>query len=404
MKARLFLLCLFSLLLLSGCHVGRFFWWNFADHDDFKKFQNAEVKAKPSSKAFQFHPRTADTTLQLPRSITIQGEEIPFEEYIQKDKTLAFLIIRNDSVLYEKYFRKQDETSLFTSFSVAKSFVSSLVGIAIAEGHIKSVHDPITRYLPELDKSFDEVTLEHLLNMRSGITFNEGYFNPFGHVAKFYYGRNLKKYVGKLEAGGEPNAAFEYRSGNTQLLAMAVERVTGKALTEYLSEKIWQPLGMQSDASWSMDSKKRQQAKAFCCLNAIARDYARFGRLYLHGGEWQGQQIVPKAWVEKSRHSLDSNAFMYAYQWWHNNKVLKVSPDTTLQIPHWVLRKNSEGKPERVAFPQDDFYARGILGQYIYVHPPSNTLILRFGETDKDVNWPRFFRQVTLAIAPKDKK
>ena len=197
----------------------------------------------------------------------------------------------------KSYYRGNDETLQVPSFSMAKSFTSALMGIAVSEGYIEDVHDPVTKYLPELkDPALKDVTLEHLLNMRSGIKSREFYYSPFSDVAKYYYGRNIPKYVKKTKVEREPDERFHYNSLNTQLLGMTVKRATGKPLATYLEEKIWKPLGMEFPASWSIDSRTSATEKAFCCINARARDYAKFGRLYLNKGRWNGKQIIPM-WV-----------------------------------------------------------------------------------------------------------
>ena len=267
----------------SSCHVGRYFYWNFADTGDMNKFDNVPIQKGTTS--FQFHE--VQNTSSVPEFIlNKKGEAVTFDEALEKNGTTAFLVIQKDTILYERYFDQYSPDTQHPSFSVAKSFVSALIGIAIDEGKIQSVHDPIRNYLPELDSSFDPVTIEHILNMQSGVKFSEGYFNPFGEVAKFYYGTALKKFVNKLKVIEQPGTSWKYISGNTQLLSLALEKATGQSLPSYLEEKIWIPLGMEYDASWSIDSKKNKTAKAFCCLNARARDFAKFGRLYLNKGNW----------------------------------------------------------------------------------------------------------------------
>lgn len=360
MKIRL-LPVFFLALFLSSCHVGRFFVWNFADLNDSRRFASMPVEQK--APAFQFAARDSSRSpLALPKTV----EDKAWEQFLQDEQTVGFLIIRNDTILYERYFDGYDESKEVPSFSVAKSFVSALVGIAIAEGHIGGTHEPITKYLPELKRAgFEKITIAHLLLMRSGIRYNEGYYNPFGHVAKYYYGTNLARYIRQLKIKEAPNERFEYISVNTQLLGFIVERATGKKLADYLSEKIWQPLGMEYPASWSIDSRRHANAKAFCCINARMRDYAKFGRLFLKKGNWQGQQIISSAWVEQS--TTPANNGLYSYQWWH---------------------VRSASKP--------NFMARGILGQYIYVQPDKNIIIVRLGKRDRYA-WGTLFARLAEA-------
>lgn len=360
-------------ILCASCHVGRFFIYNFADIGDYKKFPVHNI-AK-SGETFHFSaPGPADTlSVRLPKEVTVKNNTWSFDRYLEQTGTVAFLVIRHDSIYYEKYFDGYHQASIIPSFSVAKSFVSALVGIAINEGYIKGVDEPFVHYFPELDSvRFGKITIRHLLDMQSGLAFDEGYANPFGDVAKYYYGRRLERYIRKIRISEAPGQRFRYISLNTQLLGMIVSRATGRPLAAYLQEKIWEPLGMESDASWSIDSRKGQTEKAFCCLNAIARDFAKFGRLYLQGGRWHGRQLVPESWVKEStRGTREKNNMIYSYQWWHNQAPGAFSPD---------------------------FYAHGLLGQYIYVHPASGLIMVRLGRKEgKFADWANIFLKIAEA-------
>ncbi len=235
-------------MLLTSCQLGRFVFYNFADIKDHKKFQSRKLMADSLRYNFQ-----TTNSGKFPKEL----DGIQFDKYLEANKTVAFLIIKNDTIQYEKYFKGYDKQSIVPSFSMAKSVTSILIGCAIDEGLIQSVEEPIINYIPELKKNgFDRVTIKHLLQMTSGIEFNESYINPFGDAASFYYGRNLRKQIGKMKLKAEPGKQFEYVSGNTQLLGLVLERsLRGKTITTYLQEKIWTPLGMEYDASWSIDQK-----------------------------------------------------------------------------------------------------------------------------------------------------
>ncbi|MBK8612280.1 MAG: serine hydrolase [Flavobacteriales bacterium] len=355
------------LLLASGCTVGRFVKWNFADRRDYRKFPTRPLPASPQP----FHYPVAAQELG-PRKVTENGKEVPLDAWLADHKTVAFLVIRRDTILYERYFKGYDTTQVHPSFSMAKSVVSMLIGTAIADGLIRDVQQPITDFIPELKANgFDAVTIEHVLQMTSGIDFQESYVNPFGTVAKFYYGRQLTKYTLDLKLKNPPGTKWEYVSGDTQLLGLLLERALRakgdpRTLTQYLSDRIWTPLGMEHPSSWSIDHKGDGIEKAFCCINAPARDFAKLGSLYLKKGLWRGQQLVPEAWVETSTKAVTTNggASFYRYQWW---------------LP------SGEG----------DFNAEGILGQFIYVDPARELVIVRLGGAYGNVGWPQFFR--TLA-------
>ncbi|CAA6799469.1 MAG: Beta-lactamase class C and other penicillin binding proteins [uncultured Aureispira sp.] len=350
-------LFLLSILVasLTSCSLGRFIVYNFADAKDHKKFPN-RVLEKPET-SFHFAARPNKTSPAMDS----------FEYALAENKTLAFLVIRNDTITYEKYFNKYDSASIVPSFSMAKSILSILIGCAIEEGLIDSIEEPMTNYVPELKKNgFDKVTIKHLLQMTSGLKFNEGYFNPFGHVATFYYGLNLRRQIKHLKLKQAPGQSMEYVSGNTQLLGLVLERaLDGKQLTTYLQEKLWTPLGMEYDASWSIDRKKNGLEKAFCCINARARDFAKIGRLYLNKGNWEGTQIVSEEWVRASTKYDNSEGGYngYQYQWW-------------------------------IPTANGDFMAQGVLGQYVYVHPKKNLIVVRLGKNYGKLNWRNIFLQI----------
>lgn len=347
--------------LLSSCQLGRFVIYNFADINDHKKFPSRPLTAETSP--FRFHTSNAG---KFPKEIN----DIPFDKYLEDTKTVAFLIIKNDTIQYEKYFKGYQKENIVPSFSMAKSVTSILIGCAIDDGHIKSVDEPVTHYIPELTQNgFDKVTIKHLLQMTSGINFNESYVNPFGDAASFYYGNNLRKKISKMKLKAEPGKKFEYVSGNTQLLGLVLERaLKNKSITLYLQEKLWTPLGMEYDASWSIDRNKRGLEKTFCCLNARARDFAKIGRLYKNKGNWNGKQIVSQGWVEASTKAdtSEGSAKYYQYQWW-------------------------------LPTPNEDFMAQGILGQFVFVHPTKDLIIVRLGKSEGKTDWWSIFTSLANA-------
>lgn len=302
--------------------------------------------------------------------------------------TAGFLILKNDTIIYEKYFNGFDSSSLLPSFSVAKSFVSTMVAIAIAEGRIGSAQDPITQYIPELlktDGRYARITLQHLLDMRSGLQFDETAYGLKDDAVKLALRPNILKYALKVKIGREPGGPFVYQSINTEFLALAVERATGKKISAYLQEKLWQPLGAESNATWNVDSKKRKQEIAYAALNATARDFARLGLLFLHGGNWNGQQLIPAAWVATvSSPDTMEKYDGYKNQWW-SNVVSKIFQDSLSAVRFRdgqkfatpVKRVNE--KWFRVGYRSDAYHAEGILGQFIYVNPKNNVVIVRLG-------------------------
>lgn len=360
-------LLLFALLFsLNSCKIGRFVYYNFADITDHKIFPSRLVEN--DSTVFHF-PQAEEQ--KKPKKITIDGAEFNFDDYLKENKTVAFLIIQNDSIQYENYWYNYDQASVVASFSMAKSVMSILIGCAIDDGLISSVEDRVTDFIPELKQNgFEDVTIEHLLQMTSGLKFNEGYFNPFGEVATFYYGTNLRKSIEKLKLKRAPGLEFEYVSGNTQILGLILERaLKGPSISSYLQEKLWQPLGMEYDATWSIDRKKEGLEKTFCCLNARARDFAKIGRLYLNKGNWNGRQIVSEEWVARSTQvdTADGSSAKYQYQW-------------------WLPTENG------------DFMAKGILGQYIYVNPNRNLILVRLGKKKGEADWDKLLPKIAATF------
>ncbi|MDJ1499756.1 serine hydrolase [Xanthocytophaga agilis] len=350
----------------TSCLVGRFVWYNFSNITDYKIFPSRPLPASPTPFHFIEAQHLSQKTFQHMKLQTL-------DSLLENTPTVAFLIIRNDSILFEKYYRAYEKNSTVASFSMAKSYTSALIGIAISEGHIHSVNDKIIAYIPEFKdkKDFDKVTIRHLLQMTSGIKANESYYSPFGMAAKIYYGRNLRKYISRLKMDYEPGTQFAYRSINTQLLGLILERATHKNVTEYMNEKLWQPIGMEYDATWSIDKKKNGLEKTFCCINAKARDFAKFGRLYLHKGNWNGKQLIPAKWVEESTQidTTQGSVPYYQYQWWFTNTK------------------------------KGNFEANGFHGQYIYVNPSKNLIIVRLGkQPGKNVRWEQVFEQLALKL------
>lgn len=366
-KWSIILILLASLIIyLDACKMGRFIYYNFSDITDHKIFPARPLTAAPQPYQYPLHPQP-----QLPAAdiIFTKNDFGNWDNALTKTQSVAFIIIKDDTLQYEAYANQYDQSSIVASFSMAKSYIATLIGIAIHEGIIHSEQDPVTLYIPELEQQgFQNVTIQHLLQMTSGLDFDEQYYTPFAHAADFYYGTRLRSSIAKLSLKHQPGQRFEYVSGNSQLLGLILERaLNGKTITQYLQEKIWTPLGMQYDASWSIDRKKEGLEKTFCCLNARAIDFAKFGSLILHQGNWQGQQIIPTEFIAKiyGRDLSQGASEKYQYHFWKGN------------------------------MPQD-LMARGHLGQYIYIDPDINLIVVRLGAHIGGVDWPYIFHNVSL--------
>lgn len=377
------------LSLLAGCSTlpGWMIVQGRSGLGDARHFDNASIARSATPRPL---PAPAQpVTLRWPGDWASES----VEAWLAEQDTVALVVLRRGELVYERYFNGYDRERAVESFSVAKSVVSAMLGIAISEGRIAGVDEPVTRWLPELaarDARFAQIRLRHLLSMRSGIRFNESYGNPFSEAAYFYLGPDLKAQVARLEIAGPPDQAYHYSSGDTQLLSMVVERAMGAPFAALVQQRLWQPMGAGFDASWSLDSAAGGVARGFCCLNARALDYARFGQLFLDGGAVGGRQVVPADWVRASTRAQDGlpgadaaarlnlerpgtlRAAFYAWQW---RRLPEPAPAAT---PAEALR------------PGGSFFAQGLHGQYIVVVPETQTVVVRLGRSHGQVVWPRW--------------
>ncbi len=323
---------------------------------------NAVLHGNPDLNDYQIFPNrtvTAGKTMPWKVSPKVNSVTLPDSLMINMEKmqTVAFLVIQNQEIIYEKYWEGYSENSLSNSFSAAKSIVSLLVGIALDEGYIDSLNQSVGDFLPEYavgDKK--NIRIRDLLTMSSGLSWDEAYTSPSSITTQAYYGDDLPSLVTNLEVVAPPGKRFNYLSGDTQLLAMVLKRATGKNLSDYASEKLWKKMGAVHDAFWSLDHKGGME-KAFCCFNTNARDFARFGQLVLNNGSWNGQQIVSVNYIQKATSPAsyllddhDQPVDFYGFQW-------------------WIIHYKGQAIP----------YMRGILGQYVFALPEQNAVIVRLG-------------------------
>jgi CubicO group peptidase (beta-lactamase class C family) len=261
--------------------------------------------------------------------------------------------------------------SIVTSFSVAKSFTSALIGIAIQEGYIHSVNDPITMYLPELDKRdprFGEITIRHLLLMASGLEYKS--FRPLllnsDDILTTYYPDQRKLALENTNIVDPPGAYYRYNKYHPQLLGLILERTTGMPVTSYLQTRIWDPLGMEYGGSWSVDSKASDFEKMETGVNARAIDFAKFGVLFLNGGSWQGKQVISQDWVNESTRPLFPQNYAEYYTDWYE----LLPGEGHYKYMWYSLVRDGDSY---------DFAAEGDKGQFIYVSPQKKLVIVRNG-------------------------
>lgn len=306
--------------------------------DDYKYFDNRTIEkgiAQPWAIAKDYNK--VKPTLEL-------------EKMHQQIGTVAFLIIKNDSLWNESYYDGYDKDSKSNSFSMAKSIVSASLGKAIMEGKIKNLDQKVSDFFPEFKEGKSgTLTVGDLSSMSSGLNWDESYYSPFSITTRAYFDDDLKGVILGLKGIDTPGKKYKYLSGDTQLLAMCIEKAVGQSLANYVSEKFWKPMGAENEALWQTD-KEDGIVKAYCCIASNARDFARFGKLYKQSGKWNGQQILDSTFIATSTRPRFQDAPDYGYGWWL-----------------------SDYKNKKI------FYMRGHLGQYVIVIPEDDLIVVRLG-------------------------
>lgn len=306
-----------------------------------------------------FRARTiaaAGTPAPLPQGAPLAAFETggplaaPLARFIEDEYVAGLIVVHDGKVRLERYALGQSAADRWTSFSVAKSITSTLVGAAIRDGHIEGLDTEITRYIDELKgTAYDGVTVRQLLTMTSGVAFNEDYADPESDIRRLYReppapGIDASAgYMRHQPREFEPGTQWRYKTPETNLAGLLVMKATGKPLADYLAEKIWQPYGMEQDATWLVDHVGNEQGG--CCLQATLRDYARFAQFILDGARIDGEPIVPEGWLDAATSTQADTGFPggYGYQWW----------------------------------PLGDgtFQARGIFGQFIHLDPERRLVV-----------------------------
>jgi len=382
------LTAVWAFVAFPSAYVTRVLRYGEADVYDYRWLPERTVPASTQPYRFAEDPQPDAVARLFERDAAVDD----LDEFLDRNRTQAFLVIQGDTLRYERYFHGAARDSVVTSFSVAKSFASALVGVAIEEGDIGGVTDPITAYLPELEQrheAFAEITIEDLLRMSSGIAYEEKLLLS-GDNAKTYYYPDLRALaLEQTKIDGPPGETFLYNNYHPLLLGMILERATGTAVADYLAEKIWQPMGAEYDGSWSLDSEETAFEKMESGINARAIDFAKFASLFLRGGRWNGQQVVPADWVAAStrpdpaltvgEYYPDDFVFAdgrgyYGYLWWG--------------------MRRADGY---------DFAAVGNHGQLLYVSPAADMVIVRHGESYGELGdsqgWLEWFYDVASAVS-----
>ncbi|MBX7254839.1 MAG: beta-lactamase family protein [Candidatus Hydrogenedentes bacterium] len=322
---------------------------------DYRIFNSKTIKCGPAP--FQF--ATSSQVATVPARVSFgDKKDADLDDVLERSNSLAFLVVHNGQIVLERYFAGHSRDSISLAFSMSKSVVSILVGCAIDDGLIGSIDDPVTKYVPELaGRGFEQVTLKHLLQMTSGLDYVEA-DNPFGLHSRLYYCEScIQDSVSHFRLAETPGTRFIYKSGDNILLAAVLRRaLKTENISAYLERRVWKPVHMEHDALWITDGDVE---KTWCGLAATARDFAKLGMLYLMDGEWEGQRIVSADWVQHAR-SIDESdgaSWEYQFQWW---------------------------RPFR---DRTHFMMAGHLGQYVYVNPDTNTVVVRLGLNTGGMNF-----------------
>ena len=318
-----------------------------ADITDYKYFENIEISNSSSPQPWPIH-----------KNYNLIQETKNLKKTHDKLGTIAYLIIKNDSIWHEKYYKNYNQNSYSNSFSMAKSIVSATMGKAIKDGYFKSIDDKVGFYIKGYSEGFAaKLTIGDLSSMSSGLDWDESYTNIFGVTAKSYITSELNELIKSRSIIEEPGKNFKYYSASTQLLAMSIEKATENKISNLVQDWFVEPLGFENNALWQIDGAKNKSIKAYCCFNSNARDFARFGKLYKDFGKWNGIQILDSSFVVKSIKPRFEKSPEYGYGFW--------------------LGKINE----------NNFFAmRGILGQYVIILPEKNIIIVRLGQRNLEKN------------------
>ncbi|WP_422106730.1 serine hydrolase domain-containing protein [Winogradskyella sp.] len=328
--------------------------------EDYKYFDNRRIEASERPQPWPNHKayNSVKPTEALQKANNDWG-------------TIAYVIIKNDSIWFEEYYDGFGENSKSNSFSMAKSYVSGMMFKAIQDGYIKSLDQPICDFLPDFcEGKASKTTVGDLSSMASGTDWDEAYYSPLSITTRAYFDDDLAKVSNGLKVVNDPGQAFKYASGDTQMLAMVIEKATGKKLYKYLEESFWKPLGSENDVLWQVDSDGHDLVKAYCCIAGNAKDFARFGKLFKDHGKWNGQQLLDSAFVAKAITPRFPESPEYGYGWW---------------------MKDVGGKNFKMM--------RGHLGQYVIIQPEDNVIIIRLGhQKSPDAGIGKFTNDITLYI------
>jgi len=351
----LVLLCLVASSCTNVQYATRVVFRNVPSTKDHKKFPKKTIQKADTPYYFEEGTKSEEAVIEERLKDAFEVDNI--DDYLRKMKTSAFIVITDNKIVFERYYNKHSRASMQTSFSIAKSVTSLLIGKAIAEGKINSIEDPITNYLPELlerDANFQEVSIQDLLLMCEKICHRQ-----IWDGLKSYYYPDLESLVlNKLHLISScKHDSHWYNNYHTILLGLILKRTTGVDASKYFEQHIWSKIGTEADASWSTDKKGFPMMAAG--INARAIDFAKIGKLVLDNGDWEKESVIDKEWIHKTTQILTERYYNY----------------------HWFNSENINSEKQLV-----DFYAQGVWGQILYISPSLNTIILRQGKSKGSIN------------------
>ncbi len=364
-------------LFFASCTFSKIVVHNAPSIKDTKIFEARELKNTPSEFPFFI----SKENIQLPPpSVWTSDQEKPATEndiysFLERTNSLSLLVVRNDSLLFEWYNEKLEKHPPQKIFSITKVFVTTLVAIALEEGKLKSLDQKVSEFIPSFSKGLkSKITLRHCIQMTSGINHND--YTRILPSATLYYNTNLDKQLDKLKMSHEPGTHFAYKSVDTQILGHCLEKAIGKSVSDYLEEKIWQPLGMEQPGLFTLDSENGNE-RMFGGMAVGSRDLLRLGKLFKNKGKWKGKQIVPVKWIKefRTRTPKADKWWGYTYGWW-------------LDGPQAGEFKN-----------ETDFIAAGYMGQILYVDPDNDIMIVRRGWDNADMMWHVVIERLAELIA-----
>jgi CubicO group peptidase (beta-lactamase class C family) len=378
--------------LLTATRIGRYVLWNRPTNNDHRRFPS--IALLPSARPFAFEPAERPAVFGPITTRSRRGPvSAPLEAVLDETGTTALVVVAKGRLVYEHYANGGARAAINRCFSVTKSLTSALIGIAVGDGRVSSIDAPISTFLQELaGRPTGGLTLRHLMEMRSGIRYVAGPL-PWQDDAICYYSPECRAAALRAPVTDPVGRYFHYNDYHLFLTGMILERVMGEPLADFFERRLWQPIGAAFPASLSIDSRRHACVHLESGLNATALDLAKFGALYLNGGQWRGKQIVPAEWVRASTGPEGARRDPEWFSYYDRLPWGRVFAAGKTYYRHFWW--GHEASPD-----EHDFFAMGALGQHIYVSPKHQVVIVRLSQRfPKGMWWPPVFRQMIEQLA-----